>query len=271
MIDDFDGHQEPDEIFTPLDSARYSQFYALEMADFHEDLPFYRDHITTAGNQYKSPASVLEMGCGTGRLCRLLARTGAEITGIDFSLNMLHQARKEKGLANISYLCMDMTALAFACRFDTVIIPYHTLNLLLTPERIATSLQQIKSVLTKKGQLLLQLFIPDAEILSLGDKKLFQFKIMEYNDGCKVIKETRRAYTHEQLILEERYRVRPQHAGAIKEDFSHTLHLTALSQEKWQSIFHDAGLTIHQQRGGYGLTPFIQGRDSCLFIKAGHS
>ncbi len=271
ISDEFDRHKEPEEVFTPLDSARYSQFYALEMADFDADFPFYRDHIATAGAQQKTPLSVLELGCGTGRLCRLLATTNAEITGIDLSFDMLRLARKATGQASISYLCMDMTALAFAGQFDTVIIPYHTLNLLLTAERIIICLRQIKSLLTTRGQLLLQLYVPDEEALTSGDKKIFQFKIMKRADGGRVIKETRRSCIHEQLILEERYRVRPQRAGSSREDYNHTFRLAAFAPEKWLSLFHDAGFTFHQQRGGYQLSPFLAGRDSCLFIKAGHA
>ena len=259
--DIFDTHQEPDELFLPLCSERYCRFYDLEMADFQEDLPFYRERI-------KAPGSILELGCGSGRLCRQLAATGAEITGIDLSLFMLRLARM-KANAGITYLCMDMTALALSRQFDTVIIPYHTLNLLLTEERIKKCLQQIRTVLKGDGTLLLQLFIPDQTLLNLGPKKLFQFQILEQPGGGKVIKEIRRGYADKQLTLEERYRVRPGKPRAANEDLSHTLHLAAFPVEKWQEIFRDSGFTIRQQFSGYELAPFTPGQDTCLFIEAG--
>lgn len=261
--DIFDTHREPEEVFLPLSSERYCQFYDLEMAEFHDDLPFYLQRITT-------PGAILELGCGSGRLCRLLAATGAEITGIDLSLPMLRLARL-KARPNISYLCMDMTALAFCHQFDTVIIPYHTLNLLVTAERIKKCLAQIKTILKQNGKLLLQLFIPDQTILALGPKKLFQFQILEQSGGGKVIKEIRRGYAHDQLTLEERYRVRPRLPGEAKEDLSHTQHLAAFSVEQWRPLFHDSGFTIRQQLRGYDLAPFIPGRDTCLFIEAEQS
>ena len=261
MTDDFDRHQEPDEIFEPLSSEHYCRFYDLEMADFEADLPFYRNRI-------KAHSRVLELGCGSGRLCRHLAATGAEITGIDLSLPMLRQARL-KARPNISYLCMDMTALAFRHRFDTVIIPYHTLNLLLTGEKIKQCLERVRSVLKEDGSLLLQLFIPDQTFLELGPKKLFQFQIMELPDGDRIIKETRRGYADEQLSLEERYRVRSGQPGAAKEDLSHTLLLAAFSAAKWRVLLHDSGFTIRQELGGYNLAPFTPGQETCLFIEAG--
>jgi ubiquinone/menaquinone biosynthesis C-methylase UbiE len=259
--DIFDTHKEPDELFLPLSSERYCQFYDMEMANFHDDLTFYQERI-------KVPGTVLELGCGTGRLCRQLAVTGADITAIDLSLSMLHQAKLKAMPTNISYICMDMTELALSRQFDTVIIPYHTLNLLVTADKIKKCLEQIRTVLKQEGRLLLQLFIPDQTILALGTKKIFQFQTFDHPGGGKVIKEIRRGYTREQLTLEERYRVRPGHPGVANEDLSHTLHLAAFPAEKWQALLHDSGFRARQQFSGYGLAPFIPGRDTCLFIEA---
>lgn len=258
--DIFDSHKEPDELFLPLSSERYSQFYDLEMAVFQDDLPFYRERI-------KVPGSILELGCGSGRLCRQLAATGADITGIDLSLSMLRLARL-RPKANISYLCMDMTELALSHQFDTVIIPYHTLNLLVSGNRIQRCLQQARTVLKENGQLLLQLFIPDQQVLELGSKKVFQFQILELPGGGKLIKEIRRGYADEQLTLDERYRVRPSQAGMANEDLSHTLQLAAFPAEKWRALLHDSGFRISQQLSGYDLMPFTPGSNTCLFIEA---
>jgi SAM-dependent methyltransferase len=258
--DIFDRHQEPDECFLPLSSERYCQFYDMEMCDFQADLHFYLERVTI-------PGAILELGCGSGRLSRQLAAAGAAVIAVDLSCSMLHLARL-KTRTNISYLCMDMTELGLSGKFDTVIIAYHTLNLLVNRNRIKRCLQQIRAVLRQGGRLLLQLFIPDQTLLTLGAKKLFQFQIIEQPGGGKVIKETRRGYADEQLILEERYRVRPRQPGAVNEDLSHTLHLAAFPAETWQGLLHDAGFRIHRQFSGYMLASFIPGRDTCLFIEA---
>jgi len=259
-VDSFDTHREPDECFLPLDSERYSRFYDLEMAEFQDDLPFYRERI-------RLPGSVLELGCGAGRLCRQLAGAGAEVTGIDLSLPMLRLARMKSG-RDITYLCMDMTKPALNRQFDSILIPYHTLNLLLTGERIEQCLHGIRPLLKRDGKLLMQLFVPDQTLLALGSKRLFQFQIFVEQDGGRIIKEMRRGCAHERLILEERYRVRPRRPGSINEDLCHTLLLAAFPFSKWQSLLHRAGFTIHRHHGGYDLAPFTPGRDTCLFIEA---
>jgi len=258
--DTFDRHVEPDECFLPLSSERYCQFYDLEMSDFQADLPFYLERVTT-------PGAILELGCGSGRLSRPLAATGAAVIAVDLSLAMLSLARLKAG-TNISYLCMDMTELALSGKFDTIIIAYHTLNLLVSRNRIKKCLQQLRTVLSPGGKLLLQLFVPDQTLLALGAKKLFQFQIIEQPGSGKIIKEIRRGCANEQLILEERYRVRPRQPGAVNEDLSHTLHLAAFPAETWRELLLDSGFRIHRQFSGYKLAPFIPGRDTCLFIEA---
>ena len=66
--------------------------------------------------------NVLELGCGTGYLTRELARTGAVITAIDISPDLLEQAQAEIDAKNVSFLqenAYDMSF--FDDGFDTVI------------------------------------------------------------------------------------------------------------------------------------------------------
>lgn len=53
---------------------------------------------------------VLVAGSGTGRECMALARTGREVTGVDFSAEMVRQARESAGAegVRIRYLCEDL-------------------------------------------------------------------------------------------------------------------------------------------------------------------
>lgn len=51
---------------------------------------------------------VLDLGCGTGRMTRLLARSGYDMTGVDNSVEMLGLALKEDSNHSILYLNQDM-------------------------------------------------------------------------------------------------------------------------------------------------------------------
>jgi ubiquinone/menaquinone biosynthesis C-methylase UbiE len=88
--------------------------------------------------------SILELGCGTGRVTLPLARAGAPIVGIDRSAAMLARAsartrRTRSPVRHPKWLRGDIRALPFRDRsFPTVIAPYGILQSLTRPADLAS-------------------------------------------------------------------------------------------------------------------------------------
>jgi 2-polyprenyl-3-methyl-5-hydroxy-6-metoxy-1,4-benzoquinol methylase len=95
---------------------------------------------------------ILDVGCGTGELTKKLALFGKNITGIDVSENMLHEARKRNSDEKINYIktsaenYLDETDK----RFDIIIsiAALHHMN----EENI---LRKMKSRLNENGKILI--------------------------------------------------------------------------------------------------------------------
>lgn len=260
-MDEFDLHKEPEFSFSPLDEEQYAQLYQIEMDGFDDDLPFYLQEARPNGN-------TLELGCGTGRLTARLAARGQHMTGLDLSLPMLHRAIGS-GPPSIRYLCGDLSSFFFKQQFDTIMIPYHTLNLLPQREQVKRCLKACRQLLQPGGKLLLQLFLPDQALIKTSNTRLFQFQMFNGPDGLKIIKETIRIYLQDKhrLLLEERYRLRSGAHGIIKkEDYSHTLPLLAYDQKTWSRLITDAGFSIQHQFGSYQLDPYIPLKSSSLLL-----
>ncbi|MEZ0324489.1 MAG: methyltransferase domain-containing protein [Fimbriimonas sp.] len=66
-------------------------------------------------------ASILDVGCGTGRHSIELARRGFQVTGLDLSSGMLDQARKNAGSLPIEWVQADATDFDLGSRFDAAI------------------------------------------------------------------------------------------------------------------------------------------------------
>jgi hypothetical protein len=161
--------------------------------------------------------------------------------------------------------------MAFKQNFDHIIIPYNTLNLLRTPDLITKCLQQTCSLLRTGATLLLQLHIPDIQLLQSDGHKLFQFQIFPLKNGKgKLIKETLRSYLPEknEIHLEERYRSRPAEPSPDRKNFRHILRLAGFSLQQWLTFFEKNGFHNVSLFGDYNSRPFQIGNDSTLLIKA---
>ena len=67
-----------------------------------------------------APATVLDAGCGTGRVAVALARHGVEVVGVDVDASMLATARAQA--PDIDWIEHDLTTLDLGRTFDVVLL-----------------------------------------------------------------------------------------------------------------------------------------------------
>ena len=88
---------------------------------------------------------VLDAGCGTGNFSIKLAQSGAAVTGIDISLEMLKRAKEkteETGLV-IDYRKMDLTRLEFSEAYFDCIISMAVFEFIQMPEKVMGELFRV--------------------------------------------------------------------------------------------------------------------------------
>lgn len=258
-----DYSDEPEDIFLPLPEDLACEFYALEMGGFTADRDFLETLLPPHG-------TFLELGCGTGRIAQKLTEvdpSGRRIIGIDISIPMLRLAsRRGQSFKNLpGYVCMDMAQLAFSIDFDAILIPYNTLNLLNSENKIRECLKGCRKYLKRGGIMLVQLFIPSENFIR--QQKTFQFQMFDRPEGGKIIKELIKKFEpHSQSVqIEERYRVRPLPAEKMKEDWNSVYSVAGFSSEKWLSLFDEAGFTMVNTYGDY-LGSHYQKSSSSILI-----
>lgn len=90
--------------------ARFDRL-AASGTDVHGEATFVRAY---------APASVLDAGCGTGRVAIELARHGIDVVGVDVDPSMLATARR---LApEVTWVEADLSSLALGRTFDVVVM-----------------------------------------------------------------------------------------------------------------------------------------------------
>jgi SAM-dependent methyltransferase len=101
---------------------------------FDAHAPFYEDNLFTKNTvrevdflleelSLKTGASILDVGCGTGRHSIELAGRGFDVTGLDLSAEMLAQAARgaETAGVDVNWVHSDAARFAFPDRFDGAI------------------------------------------------------------------------------------------------------------------------------------------------------
>lgn len=124
-------------------------------------MPFWR-RIALAAD-----GPVLELGCGTGRVSKPLARAGVRLVGIDRSAAMLARLRSARRTATgakadrLQLVRGDIRDLPFAAgTFSAVLAPYGVLQSLVGDADLASALGAIARVLAPGGTLAVDL-VPD--------------------------------------------------------------------------------------------------------------
>lgn len=77
-----------------------------------------------------SPTSVLDAGCGTGRVARELAHRGVDIAGVDIDEDMLATARRKA--PDLPWHCADLATVDLRRRFGLVLLAGNVM-IFLTP------------------------------------------------------------------------------------------------------------------------------------------
>lgn len=94
---------------------------------------------------------VLDLGCGTGTLTRLLAAQDYDMIGVDGSEEMLMEAREKTALQEILYLCQDMREFELYGTVRAIVSTCDTMNYLLTPEDFIRTVRLVNNYLDPNG------------------------------------------------------------------------------------------------------------------------
>ncbi|MFC1978451.1 class I SAM-dependent DNA methyltransferase [Chloroflexota bacterium] len=176
--------EQRERIIAELYDRHSSEFY-----DYHAkrgDVEFYVDFAVESGG------TVLDIGCGTGRILIPTSRAGVSITGLDKSVEMLDICRRK--LENespdvrdrVKLVHADMSEFNLKSRFSLVTIPFGAFNSLVTVEEQLSCLNCIKQHLLPNGALVFDLFYPSSAEFSSGEEGFTVKTPFEMPDGRSV-------------------------------------------------------------------------------------
>ncbi len=236
--------------------ANLPGLYDLEHAGFADDLSLYRNLAEIVGDP------ILELGCGSGRILRPLARAGWRVTGIDQSPEMLEAATvaiAADGLSgNVRLVRSDLIDAASAPGgpFGLVILGLNGLMHLSTQEAQRDCLVAARRALDPRGQLVIDVINPTPDLLHGFERGVVHEGRWELDDGGVVDKfGSRHVSPTSQQIETHLWYDTVNRAGAVRRIVSEFT-LRYMHQPELALMLELAGFVECQYYGGYDLDPF---------------
>jgi SAM-dependent methyltransferase len=249
-------------------SAKYYDGAYAAMRDL-VDTPFY------AGLAKESGGSVLEIGCGTGRVLLPTARLGIEIHGVDNSgpmLDMLKEnlARETPAVQNkVTLHSGDMRGFRLNRKFPLVTIPFRPMQHMLTVADQVSALKTAAAHVAEDGILAFDVFYPKFDVLQLGiGEERLEAEWSPLSDPGTVI---RRYFRKEEVDkINQSYTLtfifRNHRSGELVLEEKETLKLSYYTYPHLRALFLLAGLETVTEYGSFAKTPLDNSATEMIFV-----
>ncbi len=248
-----------------------AKFYDLN-PNFPADVPFYQALIPFP------KATILELGCGTGRVTLPLAAHCRLIRGLDLSSAMLELCRAKIAKANIAPSKVavaegDITDFDLGQTFDLIIAPFRVLQNLETDAEVDGLLRCIGNHLAANATCILNAFKPfygphdlRARWLRPGERLNWEVPV----PGGKVACYDRRARLDEQhLVLYPNLIYRRHEGASLTEEVVLPLVMRCYYPETFEKLIAEHGFRVVNRWGGYEGEVYGEGPELVLQFQAG--
>jgi len=184
---------------------------------------------------------VLDLGCGTGTLTKMLAAAGFDMIGLDSSEEMLNIAIEKKEAAGcgeeLLYLCQDMREFELYGTVRAVVSVCDSLNYLLEEEELLKTFRLVNNYLDPLG-----IFIFDFNTVYKYEQVIGDTTIAENREECSFIWEN--YYHEEEQINEYDLTVFVQEEEELFRRFTETHYQRGYTLSQMKRLIEEAGMTF---------------------------
>lgn len=201
--------------------------------------------------------TVLELGCGTGRLTIPLAQAGLRVTGMDLLPVMLERTRTQAAAAgvNLELVQADMRTFHLERRsFDLIFLPNTTLPHILDTADIIRCFSAAADHLAPGGAFIFDVFNPNVEMLSRKrGERHFRRRADHPRLGTVTLEETFDYDAASQVNRITWYWSAP----GRPDFFVHPLHMRNFFPQELPLLLERAGLRLVARYGDIARSPFV--------------
>ncbi len=239
----------------------YAPFYDWENARTlgRRDVPFWRR--VAAG----AKGTVLELGCGTGRISLPLARAGVSLVGVDRSAPMLSRAaaRASRIARTVPFVRADIRSLPFKRgRFAMVLAPYGVLQSLIRERDLRATLESVARVLRRGGTFGIDL-VPDVPNWREYESRVQLVGRMRGGGRLTLVESVRQDPARRLTTFDQRY---VERRGGRTTEHAFELTFRTLSIPQMRRRLERAGFRVKTVLGDYRGQPWDARADVWILL-----
>ena len=235
-----------------------------------DDIPFYRAKIPSRDS------SVLELGCGTGRVLVPLTENCGYIYGVDVSEAMVSICRQKLAKAGISAAKAqvqvgDITNLNLGKRFDLITAPYRVFQNLETDGEVDGLFETIRRHLSHDGTCILNVFKPNRDSVSLRRDWVNESEYAAwetYVDGDRITCHAKNVrMDSNRMILYPELIYRRDHGDDLSDEAVLEIAMRCYYPAEFEELIVKHGFEIIDRWGGYSGERYGEGPELVIQFK----
>ncbi|MCQ3936738.1 MAG: class I SAM-dependent methyltransferase [Chloroflexi bacterium] len=235
------------------------RMYDSENYDFEPDGPF----ILDLAKQLEG--SVLELGCGTGRLTIPLAQHGVNITGLDVVPGMIEFAKQKSGDMPINWIEADVRDFHLGRKFSLIFEAGSVFHHMLTRQDQEAYLARVREHLEDDGRLEVNILFPKSKYLVSGSEEEEWFTT-QHPDGYEVRVSGIDIYDDlRQVKTETAYR-RWQDANGKEMQLVAPLSLRYVFPQEMEALIYYNGFEIVDRYGDFDKQPVTNESRQIIYV-----
>lgn len=228
-----------------------------------EDVRFYVEEC--------AEKSVLELGCGSGRVSFALAKAGASVVAVDAMVSMLDrleerlQKMPRRVRENITTALADLRTFSSEARFERVIAPFNVFMHLYTRQDIEAALKVVREHLAPGGRFIFDVRMPNPYELSRDPDRVYKGRTI------KRPKERKRYRYRERFDYDGVSQIQTIDMAFVGEEDPLDLHVTPLTQRQFfpaelEALLHYNGFEMLERYGDFEREELDDASESQVII-----
>jgi SAM-dependent methyltransferase len=223
---------------------------------------------------------ILELACGSGRICVPLAVAGSDVTGVDIDPDMVARARavwsrassgQSPTAGSLTLREADALGLRLRQRFDLVILGFNSLLLIGQGEASAQQdvLRTMARHLNRDGRAVIDTWLPTADDLEMYDGRMIhEWTRRDPETGENVSKTTRAWYDamHRRATIETSFEAWLEGEPRRRTSRRDAVHFP--SRVELLQMVESAGLSPQIVAGDYDMSPVEADSERVIVIAA---